>query len=155
MRSLFYLGCFLLIGANIFGQDYSPFKVTFDKLQQLSRITDSTRQKEEAQKLFSSLREQNQIPFIIEDSVLFLYEGNATSVSWMGDFNGWGHDEKFENRGKKIENTNIWFLKSTFPKDARLDYKIVLNSRDYVLDPENPRQQWSGVGGGSPNSELR
>ena len=154
MKSI-YLSCFLLLGSKVFGQDYSPYKATFDKLQQLSLTTDSTHQKEEIQKLFSSLHELNQIPFITEDSVLFLYEGNANSVSWMGDFNGWGHDEKFENHGKKITNTNIWFLKSAFPKDARLDYKIVLNGRDYVLDPENPHQQWSGVGGGSPNSELR
>src|SRR5689334_17451089 len=98
---------FLFFGLNSFGQDYSPFKSMFNKLQQFSLMTDSIRQKEEIQKLFSTLREQNQIPFIIEDSVLFLYEGKTTSVSWMGDFNGWGYDDKFQNRGKKIANTNI------------------------------------------------
>ena len=46
-------------------------------------------------------------------------------------------------------------LKSSFPKDARLDYKIVLDGKTQILDPENIHQQWSGVGGGSPNSELR
>jgi enterochelin esterase family protein len=73
----------------------------------------------------------------------------------MGDFNGWGYDANFPNQGKKIPHTNIWLLKASFPKDARLDYKIVLNGDTYILDPENPHQQWSGVGGGSPNSELR
>ncbi|HEV8514387.1 MAG TPA: alpha/beta hydrolase-fold protein, partial [Cyclobacteriaceae bacterium] len=149
------LSCFLFFGLNSFGQDYTSYKATFDKLQQLSLITDTVHQKEEIQKLFSSLREQNQIPFIVEDSVLFLYEGKATNVAWTGDFNGWGYDKKFQNQGQKIPNTNIWFLKSAFPKDARLDYKIVLNNTDYILDPENKYQQWSGVGGGSPNSELR
>jgi enterochelin esterase-like enzyme len=154
MKSLCFIWIFF-IEISCFGQDYSSFKSTFEKLQQFSLISDSTHQKEEIEKLFSSLRAFDKIPFIVEDSVLFLYRGNASSVSWMGDFNGWGHDEKFENRGKKIANTNIWFLKSAFPKDARLDYKIVLNNTDYILDPENKHQQWSGVGGGSPNSELR
>ena len=154
MKSIFLITFFSIV-LNAFGQDYSSFKTAFDKLQQFSLMTDTTHQKEEIQKFFSSLHDQNQIPFIIEDSVLFLYEGKATSVWWMGDFNGWGHDDKFQNRGKKITNTNIWFLKAAFPKDARLDYKIVLNGSDYQLDPENPHQQWSGVGGGSPNSELR
>ncbi|HZX74066.1 MAG TPA: alpha/beta hydrolase-fold protein [Cyclobacteriaceae bacterium] len=149
------LGWLLFIGFQSFGQDYSPYKAAFNKLQQFALITDSTLRNGEIQKWLSSLREANQIPFIVEDSVLFLYDGKAASVSWMGDFNGWGHDQQFENHGKKIGNTNLWFLKSAFPKDARLDYKIVLNGLDYILDPENPHQQWSGVGGGSPNSELR
>src|SRR5690606_15653301 len=51
--------------------------------------------------------------------------------------------------------TDIWYLKTSFPKDARLDYKILINGSDWIVDPNNPHQQWSGVGGGSPNSELR
>lgn len=145
----------LVLSINSFGQDYSSYKIAQDRLQHFSSIADTVLQKQEIQKWFATLGEQNQIPLIVEDSVLFLYEGKAKSVSWMGDFNGWGHDENFKNKGDKIPNTNIWFLKSSFPKDARLDYKIVLNNSDYILDPENPRQQWSGVGGGSPNSELR
>jgi enterochelin esterase-like enzyme len=152
---LFCLILTLFLTTESFGQDYTAYKTAWDNLHQFSSITDSTRQREEIQKWFSSLRDSNQIPFIVVDSVLFLYEGEATSVTWVGDFNGWGSDGKFENHGNKIENTNIWFLKSSFPKDARLDYKIILNGAEYILDPENPHQQWSGVGGGSPNSELR
>jgi enterochelin esterase family protein len=42
-----------------------------------------------------------------------------------------------------------------FPSKARFDYKIILNGKDWILDPANPHQQYSGVGGGSPNSEVR
>ena len=42
-----------------------------------------------------------------------------------------------------------------YNKDARLDYKILVDGTHWILDPENKFQQWSGVGGGSPNSELR
>ena len=104
---------------------------------------------------WKELKKSNQIPFKVDDSLAFLYRGAAKSVEWMGDFNGSGYDKKFDNKGKKIANTDVWILKTSFPKDARLDYKIVLNGRNWILDPENSYQQWSGVGGGSPNSELR
>ncbi len=105
--------------------------------------------------LWINLQRSNQIPFIVGDSVAFLYRGAAKSVEWIGDFNAWGSDRKFNNKGKLVPNTDVWMLKASFPKDARLDYKIVLDGRNWILDPENTQQQWSGVGGGSPNSELR
>lgn len=114
------------------------------------------------QKLYTSpeqtwneLKAAGNIPYAVEDSVVFLYKGNATSVAWMGDFNGWGYDKKFKNTGTKIPNSDIWILRASLPKDARLDYKIMLNGNDWILDPNNLNQQWSGVGGGSPNSEIR
>lgn len=114
------------------------------------------------QKLYSSpeqtwneLKTAGLIPYIVEDSVAFLYKGDATSVTWMGDFNGWGYDKKFKNSGLKIPNTDIWVLRTSLPTDARLDYKIMLNGNDWILDPNNNNRQWSGVGGGSPNSEIR
>jgi len=105
--------------------------------------------------IWNDLRNSNRIPFVVGDSVAFLHRGDAKSVEWIGDFNGWGFDKKFDNKGKKIANTDVWVLKSRFPKDARLDYKVVVDGTNWILDSENPHQQWSGVGGGSPNSELR
>lgn len=46
-------------------------------------------------------------------------------------------------------------MKCKFPPDARLDYKILIDGVTWIIDPVNKFQQWSGVGGGSPNSELR
>ncbi len=122
-------------------QDYSNFSNTIKTLQ------DTT--------IYLQLKQAKRIPFVVDDSVAFLYRGKAESVVWMGDFNGWGYDKAFQNQGKKIANTNIWILKASFPKNARLDYKILVDGKNWILDPENPHQQWSGVGGGSPNSELR
>lgn len=114
------------------------------------------------QKLYASpeqtwneLKATGSIPYAVEDSVALLYKGEATSVSWMGDFNGWGYDKKFKNAGTKIPNSDVWILRTALPKDARLDYKIILNGNNWILDPNNLNQQWSGVGGGSPNSELQ
>jgi enterochelin esterase-like enzyme len=122
-------------------QDYSEFKNTIQSL------SDSN--------VFHKLKEEGRIPLVVEDSVAFIYQGKAKSVVWMGDFNGWGYDKAFQNQGKKIGNSNIWLLKASFPKNARLDYKILIDGNNWILDPVNPHQQWSGVGGGSPNSELR
>jgi enterochelin esterase family protein len=46
----------------------------------------------------------------------------------------------------------LWILEKTFAPDARLDYKIVTGGSNWILDPANPLQMWSGFG---PNSELR
>lgn len=105
--------------------------------------------------LYDTFAAQRKIPFVVNDSVAFLYKGKGNTVAWMGDFNGWGYYKDVPNQGKKIPNTNIWILKMKFPTDARLDYKIVIDETHWMLDPINPHQQWSGVGGGSPNSELR
>lgn len=145
----------LVISSKVFSQDYSFFKNTLQQLNRISTLTDSIQRQTEIEKWWVTLRQQNQIPLVVEDSVAFLYQGEAKSVVLAGDFNGWGYDKNFNAVAQQIPNTHIWLLKATFPKDARLDYKIVLDGGNYILDPENARQQWSGVGGGSPNSELR
>jgi enterochelin esterase-like enzyme len=128
-------------------QESSYFANTFNIL--------SSGDSAEVEKTFHTLKTESKIPLIHNDSVLFLYRGNATTVEWMGDFNGWGYVKDFPNKGRKIANTDIWYLKCKFPQDARLDYKILIDGVNWIIDPVNKLQQWSGVGGGSPNSELR
>ncbi len=144
-NAFFILG--MISGSLSYAQDYPSFNQKIIGLHS----TSST----EVEKTWQELSDHHQIPLIDKDSVVFLYRGEAKTVSWMGDFNGWGYDKKFKNAGTKIPNTDIWILKTSFPEDARLDYKIVIDETNWILDPSNPHQQWSGVGGGSPNSELR
>jgi enterochelin esterase-like enzyme len=141
MKKLAFL---LLVSTSVcMGQDYAAFTSTIQKLYA------------SPDPVWTELRSGGKIPFAVNDSVAFLYKGNARSVSWMGDFNGWGYDKKFVNGGTKIPNSDIWILKASLPNDGRMDYKIMLNGSEWILDPNNNNQQWSGVGGGSPNSELR
>lgn len=128
-------------------QDYTEFS---KRIRQLFSSDPTT-----VENTWHDLLESDNIPLVVKDSVAFLYRGEATSVTWMGDFNRWGLKKDFNNAGKRIPGTDIWILKSSFPKDARLDYKIVINDNNWILDPCNLDHQWSGVGGGSPNSELR
>lgn len=152
MRLLLFIG---LIGSlTAMGQDYTPFQNAVNEVYRISGVKDSTERAAALEKWWVTLRQQNQIPLVVEDSVAFLYKGEGKSVTWMGDFNAWGYDKTFGSDGAEIPNTQVWILKKSFPKDARLDYKIVVDGSQ-ILDPENTHQQWSGVGGGSPNSELR
>ncbi|HEY5690320.1 MAG TPA: hypothetical protein VIS49_02600, partial [Cyclobacteriaceae bacterium] len=140
---------FFLVSAQLLAQQYVEFQ---SNLLSLYSAASSSESLEQALKV---LQEKDQIPIRQNDSVAFLYFGQANSVDWMGDFNGWGYHKSFENGGKKIAGSSLWMLKASFPRDARLDYKIVIDKQSWILDPLNPHQQWSGVGGGSPNSELR
>jgi enterochelin esterase-like enzyme len=100
--------------------------------------------------LWDTLKSRNQIPFVFGDSVAFLYKGDANTVSWAGDFNGWNPGAS-GYQGTKVGLSNVWIAEQKFPGDARLDYKIVVNS-NWILDPANSYTQMSGFG---PNSELR
>lgn len=137
----------LIFSFTIQAQTYDEFRSYVNSLYAIPSGAESA--------TLDSLKKKDQIPIRQNDSVAFVYNGKANSVDWMGDFNGWGYDKKFNNAGKKIPGTDLWILKASFPEDARLDYKLVIDKQSWILDPLNPHHQWSGVGGGSPNSELR
>ncbi len=153
MKPILCIGLFLLSGLAA-GQSSVNFTRTIQNLYKAGAIPDSAQRQKAITQRWAEVRAVG-IPFIAEDSAAFFYRGKVSSVTWMGDFNGWGSYKDFNNKGKQIPGSDIWVLRCSFPRDARLDYKILVNETSWVLDPENPHQQWSGVGGGSPNSELR
>jgi len=127
-------------------ESFSDFKNT---LENLSEILDDTERQVKLQSFWDSLKSNHQVPFIYNDSVAFLYQGNASSVFWAGDFNGWSSSPTYQ--GTKVGLSNIWMLENKFPTDARLDYKIIANG-SWILDLANSYTQLSGYGN---NSELR
>ena len=141
--------CLCLAVHALSAQDrYSHFTETIQGLYRLSS-------EEEIDEHWNDLVRKKGIPLVQEDSVAFLFRGEARKVVWMGDFNGWGYSRKFDNEGRRIPRTDIWILKASLPKNARVDYKILVDDNQWMVDPLNPGSQWSGVGGGSLNSELR
>ncbi|MDL5050852.1 alpha/beta hydrolase-fold protein [Oscillatoria amoena NRMC-F 0135] len=146
---------FLLMSGCAFAQDYTRIRsITRDINQIAVEHSDSVRQLR-LNALWNSLITGNNVPLTDHDSVLFLYRGAGTQVAWRGDFNSWGYNAGNSFTGIHIPGTDLWMTKAAFPADARLDYKILINNTEWIIDPINPHQQWSGVGGGSPNSELR
>lgn len=88
-------------------------------------------------------------PFLEGTTVWFCYTGEAGRVEVLGDFNRW--DPEAGLRLKRLTGTDLWYRSAEFEMDARLDYKLVLNGNEWVLDPLNPRTIAGGYG---LNSEL-
>jgi len=88
------------------------------------------------------------IPFIEGNTANFIYNNPASIVNIAGDFNGWDYSTISMSN---ISGTNFFYYSKEFESDARLDYKFVVNSSQWILDPENPNRVSGGFG---PNSEL-
>jgi enterochelin esterase family protein len=85
-----------------------------------------------------------QMPLIFGDSVaVFLYRGQAESVECLGDFT-----TQYIRQG----GTDLWGFIEQFEPDARLEYTILLNSSESILDPLNPHTETGGLG---TNSVVR
>ena len=137
-----------LYGQTTLGQ-YKSFSDFHHDLDRVTSMADPAARATEISGLWTRLKSDNQIPFRMGDSVAFLYRGEATAVSWAGDFSGWKPAEPGFT-GTKSGLSDIWVAFCRFPKDARLDYKVVVDGK-WIMDPDNPYTQMSGMGN---NSEL-
>ena len=101
---------------------------------------------------FSTLQSAGQVPYAHDNQMAFLYRsGGASSVAFAGDHNGW-NPASTSAGATRLGTTDIWIKELNFPDDARIDYKVVTNGNNWILDPRNNLQAWGGFG---PNSELR
>ena len=116
-------------------------------LNRVNSISDST-EKAAVVDSFMTVARQQGIPFIEDNTANFIYLGNPNSVAVAGDFNGWNPNVNLFN---KLNQTNFWYYSQQFESNARVDYKLVLNGNNWILDPENPHTILGGFG---PNSEL-
>jgi len=88
-------------------------------------------------------------PYVESDTLVhFIYLGVALNIKVAGDATGWNPQLVMIH----ITGTNFWYHTTSYPADARLDYKFVLDGSDWILDPLNP---YTCQGGFGPNSELR
>lgn len=142
----------LLLKPAICQQPVYPFK-SFPEfraaMEQVTKIADAVEREKQVNSLWKKMKSDNQIPYRLGDSVAFLYRGIAKKVSWCGDFSGWRPSVP-EYTGVRSGESDVWIAVHKFPADARLDYKIVVDEK-WILDPDNPYQQMSGMG---MNSEL-
>lgn len=91
-----------------------------------------------------------ELPIIFSEKAFLFWRGSAKTVEWRGDFSSW--EATPDTQGKRLGITDIWYYERSLPRDARLDYKIVVDGDQWTLDPLNPNKQ---IGGFGPNSELR
>jgi len=79
-----------------------------------------------------------QMPLIFGDNTaLFLFRGKADSVESRGDFQA-----QYARQGE----TDLWAFLRRFEADARVEYKIVLDGKRWILDPLNPLTEVGGLG---------
>ncbi|MGH7496251.1 MAG: alpha/beta hydrolase-fold protein [bacterium] len=138
MGKIFF--CLLLFSVSAHSQTFQDFvnRVNAAPVAQRSAIVDSF------------MNAVPVFPYREQDTLChFLYRGNVNSVEVPGDANGW-NPAAFASA--RLTTTNLWYLTKVFPGDTRLDYKLVLNGSNWILDPRNPYQVSGGFG---PNSELR
>ncbi|MBO6792521.1 MAG: esterase family protein [Balneolaceae bacterium] len=147
--NLLFLSAFLL---HCSGASINNVDEVNKRLDQIEQAENAENAQQLADELWQELAVADQIPFTSDSTVIFLYKGDAESVRWNGDFNSWGGNKSIQIIGERVGESDLWTASTTFPTDARLDYKITVNETDWMLDPANPNQQWSGFG---PNSELR
>jgi enterochelin esterase-like enzyme len=85
---------------------------------------------------------------VVEDSVVyFLFQGKAKRVAVPSDLNGW---DPAADSMRKMPGTDLFYLATTVDRDARFEYKLVVDST-WILDPFNKQQAFGGYG---PNSEV-
>ena len=92
---------------------------------------------------------QKQFP-VVEDSLVgFVFrEDSFRCVTVTGDFNRWN---PAADTLKRVPGTDLCHLSKSFERDARLDYKFVIEGENWILDPRNPNTCSGGFGA---NSEL-
>jgi enterochelin esterase-like enzyme len=139
MKKTHILFLLVFISGALSAQTFSQFIEYLDGLPQGDRQA----------KVDSFFSANHSYPLIeLDMAVHFIYKGTPTSVKVAGDFTGWNPSMNMA----RVAGTDLWYITSHYEVDARLDYKYVINSSDWILDPRNP---YTCTGGFGPNSELR
>lgn len=123
-------------------------------MAKLTRLSATAKQGPALTTWLDDLTARGKLPFIDGEMVVFVYRESeddqpVESVHWAGDFNRWKKVDA--DKGKQWGTSGVWTLQKRFPKDARLDYKLIINEGKWILDEANGQQQMGGFG---PNSQL-
>ncbi|RME52770.1 MAG: hypothetical protein D6795_06280 [Deltaproteobacteria bacterium] len=118
--------------------DDLPFSSLLDRLRRAPRLCRPA--------IAERFRRYHRSPHVEGEKAAFFYVGSAREVCVAGDFNHWQ-----PHHMKQVAGSPFYYLIRRFPRDARLDYKLIIDGT-WHLDPNNPRQVPGGYGA---NSELR
>ncbi len=76
-------------------------------------------------------------PIVEGNKVIFVYTSEVPVEVWIaGDWNGWSPSA---DRLQRLGRTEVYYLIKEFPRDARLEYKLIVNDK-WIPDPLNPRR---------------
>ena len=114
-----------------------------DFLQKLSAASDTSQRTN----LIDDFLTKNPPPVFEGNHVHFLYRGKAKSAAVPGEMNNWTPSKGLM---ESVPKTNLWYRTETFPENARVEYKLWVDS-SWMLDPANPKISEGAFG---PNSEV-
>lgn len=88
-------------------------------------------------------------PIMTDTLACFIYRASpGRIVTVAGDFNRWNPSA---DTLREIPGSYLYWLALPFERDARIDYKFIIDGKDWILDPLNPETCTGGFG---LNSEL-
>lgn len=122
----------------------------YRNLAEMEAGLEQVRQGGAADPVWERIKSAGSMPLVFGRTAVFLYRGAAKSVEWRGDFSDWG--PVWNAAGERVGDSNIWRKTVQLLQGSRLDYRIVVDGANWMLDPLNPHRQ---VGGSGFNSEAR
>ena len=139
---------FLLAACEPLQPNAKPILIeTFQDAQAIFREIRSATPREaqaRADELWQSLVDSHRVPLILGTQVIFLYKGEVKQVHWSGSFNGWLTPGL---EGVQLGQSNLWVAYLELPEASRIEYKIILNAKDWIVDPVNQDTTFSGLTG--------
>ncbi|PIQ26808.1 hypothetical protein COW36_00335 [bacterium (Candidatus Blackallbacteria) CG17_big_fil_post_rev_8_21_14_2_50_48_46] len=104
------------------------------------------------EKRIRQLAEKQISPWIEGTQVTFLYQGTSHTreVELAGEITGW------HSRGLYLQRLpgDLFYLSIILPRDARLEYKFLVNG-EWTLDPWNQTRLENGIGGKNSACVMR
>jgi enterochelin esterase-like enzyme len=88
---------------------------------------------------WDAIETRGSLPLVFDSTVLFLYRGEANSVTWLAE-KSYSNLSLLGLPGARLGESNIWMVEYDFPEDARWSYRIRLDNREEIIDPLNPNQ---------------
>ena len=129
-----------LLAAEAIGQRFTDF------LASVEAQMDSAKRATMIDEYVEKLKEYGR-PYVESDTTYFVYQGSAKRVGVPSDLNGW---TATADTMRRIQGTNLFYLKKVVDEAARFEYKLAVDSM-WILDPLDKQQAMGGYG---PNSEI-
>ena len=138
-----FVGFIVILGACSDNSEPVEDMVDIQSFEELLEYASNDPDSVSLREQIDNLLDSQSIPLVEADTIAyFIYQGSASRVGVAGDFNSWNPNN---HTFQKVDQTNLWYKKVIFEANARLDYKLVLNGSNWILDPKEPKQDSRGI----------
>lgn len=103
-------------------------------LQNVAQISEVENRQLAANRFVDSISSQG-APIVRGDSLFYLFQGDVKQVALTGDIVGW-NDQGIPFR--RIKETNLWYLGQKVLPKSYLEYKLIVDNGEWIIDPLNP-----------------